>query len=68
VSGRWVEFERTWHDTGIVNCSVCGRLIPRRAWTFETGHGDVRACSKSCEELYFSYLEPTYGPLTEAGR
>lgn len=63
MSGRWLEFDRTWHDTDIVNCSVCGRLIPRRAWVFTGAVGDVRSCSPECEELYRTYLEPTYGPL-----
>jgi len=62
VSGHWQEFDRTWHDTTIVNCAVCGRLIPRRAWIFDAGAGEIQACSESCEELYRSYVEPTYGP------
>ena len=61
MKGHWVEFERSWHDTAIVNCAVCGRLIPRRAWVFDGGEGEIEACSESCEELYFSYVEPLYG-------
>ena len=60
MSGRWVGFERTWHDTAIVNCVVCGRLIPRRAWVFTDGDREIQACSESCEELYLSYVKPTY--------
>ena len=68
MKGRWVEFERSWHDTTLVNCAVCGRLIPRRAWVFDGGKGEIEACSEPCEELYFSYLEPAYGAIEGATR
>ena len=67
MSGRWVEFERSGRTRRVVNCAVCGRLIPRRAWVFDGGHGEIQACSESCEELYFSYVEPTYGPIELKG-
>ena len=54
MSGRWVEFELAWHDTAVTHCDVCGRLIPRRAWVFDGGAGELRACEPACEELYFS--------------
>ena len=65
MSGHWVEFERSWHETEVVNCSVCGRLIPRRAWVFDGVEAPVTACSPECEELYFSYVVPEYGPTRE---
>ncbi|MFN8150456.1 MAG: hypothetical protein U0R24_04950 [Solirubrobacterales bacterium] len=63
MSSRWVDFNRAWHDTEVVNCPVCGRLIPSRAWVFEVPSGEITACSEECEELYFSYVEPTHGPI-----
>jgi hypothetical protein len=63
VSGRFVELTSSWHDTDVVHCSVCGRLIPRRAWVFDGGAGPIRACSPDCEELYETYWRPTYGVM-----
>jgi hypothetical protein len=67
VSGRWVELEREWQDSTLVNCEVCGRLIPRRAWVFGVAGGELEACSEACEELYVSYVEPTHGPIEPKG-
>ena len=46
MTGRWVEFEREWQDGDVVNCAVCGRLIPRRAWVFDGGLGELLACTR----------------------
>jgi hypothetical protein len=35
-------------------------LIPKRAWVFDGGTREIRACSESCEELYMTYVKPTY--------
>jgi hypothetical protein len=61
--GHWIEIARHWNDTNVINCDVCGRLIPRRAWTFEGGDGSILSCSSDCEDLYESYVKPTYGVL-----
>ena len=61
TKGRWVEPKRSWNDTNVVYCAVCGRLIPRRSWVFEGGAGELAACEPACEELYESYVKPTYG-------
>jgi hypothetical protein len=61
--GKWIELAREWNDTNVLNCDVCGRLIPRRAWTFDGGEGTLLACSAECEDLYESYVKPTYGTL-----
>ena len=45
------------------HCGVCGTLIPRRAWVFDGGEGEIEVCSPQCEELYESYWRPTYGVL-----
>ncbi len=59
--GHWVEPAHSWNDTSVTYCAVCGRLIPRRSWVFEGGAGTLAACSPDCEDLYESYLKPTYG-------
>jgi len=61
--GRWVDPVRSWHDTTVSYCQVCGRLIPRRSWVFDGGRGDVTACSPECEGLYEEYLKPEYGVI-----
>ena len=61
TGGRYVEFDRPWHETNVTNCQVCGRLMPRRAWQFDGGDGDLQACSPACETLYETYVRPTYG-------
>ena len=59
--GRWVELSHVWHDTKVLNCRVCGRLILRRAWEFDGGGGLLRVCEESCEELYESYWRGAHG-------
>jgi hypothetical protein len=61
MSGKWRELEHVWHETNVVNCTVCGKLIPRRAWCFDGASGEVVACGPSCEELYETYWLPTHG-------
>lgn len=64
-NGQWVEPKRNWNDTEVGYCAVCGRLIPRRSWVFEGGAGKLHACSPECEDLYESYLKPTYGIMSQ---
>jgi hypothetical protein len=64
MSGRWEERELAWHQTSTRNCPVCGRLVTRRSWVFDGGDGELAACSPECEELYFSYYQPTHGTLS----
>ena len=59
--GRWVEIERTWHDTALTNCALCGRLVPRRMWQVEFDGKAVPFCNEECEGLYRSYWLPKYG-------
>jgi hypothetical protein len=61
--GEWVDVPYVWHETNIVNCPVCGRLILRRAWEFDGGDGVLHVCDESCEELYESYLRPKHGVM-----
>ena len=61
--GEWIESAKSWNDTSVVYCQVCGRLIPRRSWVFDGGAGPLRACDPDCEDLYEDYLKPTYGVM-----
>jgi hypothetical protein len=61
--GSWAEFNRSWSDTAVRNCPVCGKLITRRAWRFPVTAGSLEVCEPACEELYESYWRPSYGDL-----
>lgn len=49
----WHDIQKTWHDTTVDYCDVCGNLLIRRCWEF-TGHkgGTLRACREDDERLY----------------
>ena len=57
----WVDISRTWHDTGVTNCTLCGRLIPRRLWVADVGGSSVGFCGADCERLYREYWLPKHG-------
>jgi hypothetical protein len=65
VSGGWRELESAWHETNVVHCDVCGKLIPRRAWCFAGENVEVVSCGPACEELYETYWLPTHGAAVE---
>ena len=49
----WLELPKTWHDTNVEYCDVCGNLLIRRAWVFESPDGrTLRACRESDERLH----------------
>lgn len=49
----WLELDKTWHDTDVEYCDVCGNLLIQRAWVFTGTDGEpVRACREDDERLY----------------
>ena len=63
----WQELGKTWHDTNVEYCDVCGNLLIRRAWVFETPDGHtLRACRESDERLHAKL--GAYGPAIEDAR
>jgi NMD protein affecting ribosome stability and mRNA decay len=49
----WQELGKTWHDTNVEYCDVCGNLLIRRAWVFQAADGrTLRACRESDERLH----------------
>ena len=49
----WVAVEKTWHDTTVDHCDVCGNLLIRRAWVFRAADGrELRACREDDERLH----------------
>jgi hypothetical protein len=58
-TGRWEDRPVVWHDVGVQNCQVCGRLLLRQIWSFsDPNRGEIVACEPACEQLWFAYLEP----------
>jgi hypothetical protein len=63
--GEWVEIKRTWHDTALTNCTLCGRLVPRMVWMVEFDGNRLPFCNEECEGLYRTYWLPKYGNREE---
>ena len=63
----WQELGKTWHDTNVEYCDVCGNLLIRRAWVFEAADGrTLRACRESDERLHARLAE--HAPAIEDAR
>jgi hypothetical protein len=63
----WVDIHKTWHDTNVDYCDVCGNLLIRRAWEFRGADDEpLRACREDDERLY--HLLREYAPRIEAIR
>jgi hypothetical protein len=65
--GEWVEIKRTWHDTALTNCTLCGRLVPRMVWMVAFDGRRLPFCNEACEELYRTYWLPKYGQQERKG-
>ena len=63
----WRELRKTWHDTTVDYCDVCGNLLIHACWEFR-GEQDValRACREDDERLY--HLLRSYRSRIEAAR
>jgi hypothetical protein len=62
----WVAIEKTWHDTTVDHCDVCGNLLIRRAWVFSAPDGrTLRACREDDERLH-ALLTRYAGQVEEA--
>jgi NMD protein affecting ribosome stability and mRNA decay len=63
----WQELGKTWHDTNVEYCDVCGNLLIRRAWVFTAGDGrTLRACREDDERLWATL--GSMRPAIEAAR
>ena len=56
--GHWERLNRSWWDPKVVNCEMCGQMIPRDVWLSADNH---LFCSVECDDLYRSYWIPRYG-------
>lgn len=48
----WRDLSKTWHDTTVDYCDVCGNLLIRRFWEFEADGRLLRSCREDDERLY----------------
>jgi hypothetical protein len=63
----WEPIDKTWHDTTVDHCDVCGNLLIRRAWVFTTPDGRrLRACREDDEQLHARLQR--YAPQVDAAR
>lgn len=63
----WQELGKTWHDTNVEYCDVCGNLLIRRAWLFTAPDGrTLRACREDDERLHATLI--SFEPAIEAAR
>ena len=56
--GKWREREaglRSYFGGGVVNCAVCGKMIPREIWEAEVVGQLLPFCDDGCERLYIEY-------------
>jgi hypothetical protein len=56
----WREHTVSWRATNLVYCDLCGRLLPRRAWTAVVEGELRRFCEPDCETLYRDYWLPRH--------
>lgn len=59
--GEWRRAEVPWYATGIMNCSLCGKMIPGQAWVAAHDGREHLFCGPACEDLFISYWLPRYG-------
>jgi hypothetical protein len=65
--GRWQEMNLPWYETNILNCSLCGKMIPHRIWVVEMDGGEKKEfCSPECEQLYKEYWLPTHAKESDS--
>lgn len=63
----WRELQKTWHDTTVDYCDVCGNLVIHRYFAFTGDDGTVlRACREDDVRLYRRLH--TFAPAVEAAR
>jgi len=64
-AGHWETIDSDWWDPNVINCQMCGQMIPRDIWVADDG---LRVCSYQCDHLYRSYWLPLYGaPQSTSG-
>lgn len=47
---HWEQINKPWYEVKIINCTLCGRMIPRSLWVVEEPERRI-FCSEKCELL-----------------
>ncbi len=61
--GKWRERDTglaSYFSGGVVNCNVCGKMIPREIWEVEIDGTTFSFCDETCEQLYVEYWLPRH--------
>lgn len=56
---------RQYMNPSALNCKVCGKTIPTRAWVVRIDDHELIFCDPDCERLYHDYWLPRYGHQIE---
>jgi len=58
--GQWATCTRNWYEVSVINCHLCGKMLPGRVWRGQVGDQERDFCNPDCEEMYFGYWAPRY--------
>lgn len=58
MSGQQITLEIPWHETRILNCFFCGRMISRIYWE-DDQFPDQKFCEASCADVKRSLIDST---------
>jgi len=61
--GTWKKREAglvEYVNGGIVNCVLCGKMIPRDIWVSIYNENNLNFCDVKCENIYIEYWIPKY--------
>jgi hypothetical protein len=59
--GHWQKTKAGWHDTSLIHCDLCGKIVPGDVWVAEVAKEMRNFCDTDCERLYVEYWLPKYG-------
>lgn len=63
--GFWRQKKDVWYEIKVVNCQLCGQMIPKNMWISEIEAREIVFCSPECENMYREYWLPRYRNLGE---
>lgn len=60
----WKPLDKSWHDTTVDYCDVCGNLLFRQYWEFlDAERKPLRTCNPECERLYGRLIQARKGSV-----
>jgi hypothetical protein len=60
--GQWEKRRLRWYETSILNCQLCGKMIPADLWVSEANGERLEFCSPECERLYWKHMKGEQPP------